>query len=215
MYLLDFLRIAAGSCKKLSDEVANFYQAETLVKVDGKEGLYSHKQSMIDKYVRRPSKLENMCLMQFVKLYQSAKEVPKKTKWSNSVSVGKGYVAKETDVEKLSKRQYCNLKKFLITDYMNPDMTEEEIYELVLPKYIMITDPVPGEPEYMSLRSYPLAARLHKFQKNNDHLEYIYILNYFCTKHFVQKVSFVEITKKDARKYIWKAMKVQSLQKCN
>ena len=61
---------------------------ETVVKVEGKDGLYTYKRSILDKYVRRTVKLEGMCYMQFAKMYTPAKSVLSKTQWEDGVSVG-------------------------------------------------------------------------------------------------------------------------------
>ena len=136
--------------------------------------MYSSKPSIIDKYMRRPSKLRGMCLIQFSKIYQSANDVPAKTKWTEYVSIGKGFVGEESTEERIRQDRHKNLKKFIITDHMTSGMTDEDLYKLALPKYIKLLNPLSVEPTYMSLRSFPLVIRLHKYRKNHDPLEYIY-----------------------------------------
>ena len=99
-------------------------------------------------------------------MYQPTKQVPAKTQWVNGLSTGKGYVAVLSDEEKAKGKQYLNFKKILITDDMNSEITEAEIEELLLPKYMQISDPIPGEHMFMSLHSHPLVARLHKLRKD-------------------------------------------------
>ena len=57
---------------------------------------------------------------------------------------------------------------------MSPEMSETQIFDSLLPKYIKIENPTHGEPEHMRLRSFPLVIRLHKFKKENKQLEFVY-----------------------------------------
>ena len=51
------------------------YPNKDLFEVEGREGLYYEKPNVIEKYLRRTEDLQEICLAQFVKMYESAKTV--------------------------------------------------------------------------------------------------------------------------------------------
>lgn len=155
--------------QKVNEDERKFLDESQLVHIDGKDGSYKVKESIIDKYIKRPLPLSKMCLMQFAKMYQPVNSVPKNTTWTNNVSTGMGYVAEETDVEKLQNNRHRNYTKFLIHEGMRED-TDESLLKLLLPKYIRLENS--HKQEYMALRTYPYVIRLHKF--NKDDIDYIY-----------------------------------------
>ena len=53
-------------------------------------------------------------------------------------------------------------------------MSVKEFSNLLLPKYISLLNPKPGEPRYLRLRSFPLIVRLHKFNCTKERHEYLY-----------------------------------------
>ena len=62
-----------------ADEEKNYYDKE-LFPIKDREGLYYEKQNVIDKYIRRGEKLEEICLAQFVKMYDPHKSEGKSNK---------------------------------------------------------------------------------------------------------------------------------------
>ena len=160
--------------QKVSSENMHQYAEDELVTIDGKDSKYVAKPSVIDKYMRRPGDLEHMCLMQFVKMYDSVSSVPKNVKWRHGCSFGdKGQATETEDIEHHINR-HKDFHKILIVPENKCDMSVEEYSSLLLPKYISLSDPKPGEPCYLRLRSFPLVVRLHKFNRTKERHEYLY-----------------------------------------
>ena len=157
--------------QKVSSENMHQYTEDELVAIDGKDCKYVAKPSVIDKYMRRPGGLEHMCLMQFVKMYDSVSSVPKKVKWKDGCSIGQ---ATETEDIEHHINRHKDFHKILILPENKCDMSVEEYSNLLLPKYISLLDPKPGEPRYLRLRSFPLVVRLHKFNVTKERHEYLY-----------------------------------------
>ena len=157
--------------QKVSSENMHQYTEDELVTIDGKDSKYVAKPSVIDKYMRRPGGLEHMCLMQFVKMYDSVSSVPKKVKWKDGCSFGQ---ATETEDIEHHINRHKDFHKILILPENKCDMSVEEYSNLLLPKYISLLDPKPGEPRYLRLRSFPLIVRLHKFNCTKERHEYLY-----------------------------------------
>ena len=160
--------------KKINEEEAHLYDEDAIVTIEGKESKYVAKSSVIDKYRRRPDILENMCLMQFVKMYDSVSTVPKNVVWSNGASSGdEGLTTERENIEHQMNR-HSDYEKIIIRSDNNIDMSIEEYRSLLLPKYISLADPQPGEPKFMRLRTFPLVVRLHKFNQTKERHEYLY-----------------------------------------
>ena len=157
--------------QKVSSENMHQYTEDELVTIDGKDCKYVAKPSVIDKYMRRPGGLEHMCLMQFVKMYDSFSSVPKKVKWKDGCSIGQ---ATETEDIEHHINRHKDFHKILILPESKCDMSVKEYSNLLLPKYISLLDPKPGEPRYLRLRSFPLVVRLHKFNITKERHEYLY-----------------------------------------
>ena len=79
--------------KSVPEDEVQYYDRNELTTVEGREGYFLAKPSVIEKYMRRPAALEKMCLMQFVKVYDGmpASAVPKGVKFENGVSVVADY----------------------------------------------------------------------------------------------------------------------------
>ena len=171
--------------QKVNIENMHQYTEDELVTIDGKDSKYVAKPSAIDKYMRRPGGLEHMCLMQIVKMYDSVSSVPKNVKWRDGCSFGdKGQATETEDIEHHINR-HKDFHKILILPENKCEMSVEEYSSLLLPKYISLSDPKPGEPCYLRLRSFPLVVRLHKFNRTKERHEYLYseILQYHAFRN--------------------------------
>ena len=73
----------------IEEEISQFHPEE--VTIGNRVGKYQQTVTIIDKYARRPTYLEKMCLAQFASLYTSASKVPKTAEWnpSNEYSTNK------------------------------------------------------------------------------------------------------------------------------
>ena len=59
---------------------------EKTIKLEGQKGRYKQATTMIDRYAKRPSELENMCYAQFSTSYNPVKNPPKTITFENGVS---------------------------------------------------------------------------------------------------------------------------------
>ena len=115
-----------------------------------------------------------MCLVQFVKMYDSVCSMPKNVKWRDGCSFGdKGQGTQTEDIEHHISR-HKDFNKIRILPENTREMSVEEYSSLVLPKYISLSDPKPGDPCYLRLRSFPLVVWLHKFNRTKECHEYLY-----------------------------------------
>ena len=160
--------------KKIDEEFQSLYNSSHLVNVEGKEGKYIEKSSMIEKYVQRPAYLEKMCLCQFCQRYEPVRKIPKiameKITESTAKDKNNCYFAKDEndDIGESSNK--------------NSIITSSETENKPLPSYILLNDVLPGEPKYMRLCK-PSSLRFHKFkQSSGSACEYQYseLLLYQC-----------------------------------
>ena len=159
---------------KVNHKDMHQYMEDEMVKTEGKDCKYVAKPSVIDKYMRRPGALEQMCLMQFVKMYDSVSSVPKNVKWRDGCSFGdKGQATEMADIDH-HMNCHKDFHKILMLPENKCDRSIEEYSSLLLPKYITLSDPRPGEPCYLRLHSFPLVVRLHKFNRTKQRHEYLY-----------------------------------------
>ena len=138
--------------------------------------------------------------------------MPKNVKWRDGCSFGdKGQATQTEDTEHHINR-HKDFHKILILPENTSEMSVEEYSSLVLPKYISLSDPKPGDPCYLRLRSFPLVVWLHKYNRTKERHEYIYseLLQYHafrseeelsrndekqCTELYCESVNGEEITK--------------------
>ena len=110
--------------KKVRPDERHHYAEEALVRIARKECDHVEKPSIIDKCMRRPLKLEGMCLMQF----------PKKTKWQAGVSCREGGTATETEDMIGNPLKHRDFEKILILPTNSADMSNEEYHSLLSPR---------------------------------------------------------------------------------
>ena len=139
--------------KKLTEDEENSHSKG--ITVEGKEGLYVEKPSLLDKYCRRDvsknQSLKNISYSQFCQRYSACKKTTKDFKFTGDI------YADEDDIKQ---------KNYVITA---EDPVAEESY--VLPKYIMIQNPEENEPGFMRLRT-PMVVRFTKFNRLKKPHEY-------------------------------------------
>ena len=194
----------------IQDEDIHKYDPSALVEIQGKTRKYVSAPNIIDKYIRRPQKLENMSLMQFSKMYDSISILPAKAgKLQEGVSLLRAEPSE--DIEKHYER-HRDYDRILIQHENGPNMTVDEYSELLLPKYIELSNCKPGDAKYLRLRSFPLAIKQFMFNKESREHEYHYseLLLYRpfrderkfrqddpieCVKLYLEKEQGEEITK--------------------
>ena len=130
------------------------YHGIELMEIEGKEGLYFEKQNWIDKYLRRDmKKLGELCLTQFVKMYDSSSKPPKESQEESEESENEDDV-KDDEVNEVEKKSSNEKLNYLVKE--SGEIGKE------LPEVIALNDPFPGEPKYLRRRKIPKAIRFFK-----------------------------------------------------
>ena len=188
-------------------EEEKLYDQDQLVEIEGKPKKYTQKATLISKYIRRPPKLEEMSYLQFAKMYESKNKVG--TTMHNRCS--KELAEPTEDLEKHHQRSK-DFHKIIIKHDNRDDMSVDEYKSMLLPRYIELSDPLPGEPKNMSLRNHPFAIKQYVLSKEKQEHEYLYSELLFyrpfrdekelhqnnrerCAQLYVEKEEFQEQTK--------------------
>ena len=144
---------------EITEEQAPY--CKNIIHVENKEGLFTEKPSLIDKYERIDTTLNdhltNLSLIQFAMKYTA----------SNAT-------VKDSDFESESLREGDS--EWEITDEMNLIVSENFEFateRFTLPKFIKLTNLKPGEPSYMRKRTRQV-IRLHKINRTKYPHEYYF-----------------------------------------
>ena len=143
-----------------ADEDKEYFDKE-LFPIQDREGLYYEKPNVIDKYIRRGSQLEVICLAQFVKMYDPVKsEVQSKKEMENEEESddhgNESNTTEETEIPEHLEELYGRDGKFHYL--IKPDGTLGK----KLPAHTKLVDPLPNEPPFMKKRNSPKALRFYK-----------------------------------------------------
>ena len=132
--------------------------------IKDREGLWYQQQDMLSKFLRRSSRIELICPVQFAKMFTTAGlKVNKKNNIEENDPENLDPAEKDEIGDELNNADYdANKRKFhfIISE-------GDEIVEL--PKLIEINDPFPGEPKWMRKRKGPAVIRYHKVKQDNDY----------------------------------------------
>ena len=141
------------------------YNGQEGQKIDGRDGFFVEKYSIIDKYRRREIEnnkaIEEISAAQFFKCYTPC--------WSSK----KCQEIDEEENDKDSALQLGNEDEDDDHKYFYLISTES-IGIIPLPKYISIASPCQGEPPKMRLRTKPAVLRFHKYKESIDPDAYFY-----------------------------------------
>jgi exonuclease III len=153
---------------------------EETIHISGKEGEYTEKPSLINKYSRRDCHnnvdLKNLCYAQFVQRYVPSHTGPKQ---KEDTAVKKDVVVKRRNDEMLldesdrEDNQHQEPQSSQSDELITHMSCQPGVKKLMLPKFIRLTNPLLGEPPFMKLRS-PYVLRFHKLNKNKNPHEYMY-----------------------------------------
>ena len=147
-----------------ADEEA-YYPDTDLFEVDGKEGLYYEKPNVIQKYLRRGDELKDLCLAQFVKMYDPSKSKSEKGHENGEEEDEDEDQEDNKEVEnttETSKHKFKDEAKFHLTTQPDGDLGKP------LPSIIELDDPLPNEPPCMKKRSGPKSLRFYKAKNDRD-----------------------------------------------
>ena len=175
--------------QKLNDDQITDDILDSVVKVEGQEGSFVEKSSLLEKYMRRPNALKDLTYCQFSQRYEAVKTLPKNVDPNKFVdgcytedTKPKGNDSDEDDDDdfddSLGHIELDSHKKsdidYIVT-YKTKDMSKNERDKLEkLPKFMELKSVLPGEPPYMKLRK-KVAIRFHKHTKGSH--EYFFAEN--------------------------------------
>ena len=112
--------------------------------------------------------------MQFAQMYDPVSKLPKNVQLLNGVSHGTIGLAEPTEDLEKHKNRAKDFHKIIIHHENKENMSVDEYKSKLLPKYIELTNPLPGEPQYLRLRSFPIAIKQNMINKDNKQHEYLY-----------------------------------------
>ena len=134
-------------------------------RIEGREGLFVEKYDLIDKYVRRDRKCvaaDEVSVVQYYKMFVAAyKDMRKKTDES------------ETDDENEECDETDQMDEAIEGNF-HYVMTASRGKPVLLPPYIKIDNPFPGEPPLMRKRVKPAVVRFHKPKQDVDPAKYFF-----------------------------------------
>ena len=173
--------------QKLNDDEDTDDILASLVYVEGEEGTFIEKASLLEKYMRRPFALRDLTYCQFCQRYEALKTLPKKIEeedfvdgcYRDDIKYASDDEEEEEDNDSNDDQDNDDGRKprdidYIVTD-KTKDMTTKETDRLEkLPKYFMLNNTLPGEPPYMRRRK-QVALRWHKGTKGSH--EYLYTEN--------------------------------------
>ena len=116
-----------------------------LIRINGKDGLWYEQPDMLQKYLRRPIKLESISASQFAKVYTTSSKK-----------------SKEMEVKDFDDEPEEDIEEDDIENDMLSIIISDDYPKIMLPSMIQIQDPVPGESRLMRKRRAPAVLRYHK-----------------------------------------------------
>ena len=142
-----------------AEEGREYFDKE-LFPIKDREGLYYEKPNVIDKYIRRGEQLQEICLAQFVKMYDPEKTEGKfKKEMENEEDSDEDDNTNDTEeTEEHEKLQelYGSDAKFHC--FIKTDGTLGK----KVPLNTKLVNPLPNEPPFMKKRNSPKALRFYK-----------------------------------------------------
>ena len=131
--------------------------SEGMFKIDGREGVWKAQEDITSKYHQRPDSLENMCLMQFCKMYVAKKRTKKEESDSEeSISSDDSLSADESHKPAIYKSG-TDKTKFCSEYVVRADRDGADTYGALLPEWIELKSGAT-----MRKRRFPQVARYHK-----------------------------------------------------
>ena len=123
-----------------------------LIKIQGRDGLWFEQADMLQKYLRRPTKLESISASQFAKVYTTS---------SARLQSSDTMESDDQDEEEMDEES----RKYDILDII----IGEDDLKIPLPHMVQIQDPYPGESSIMRKRRKPAVLRYHKVSRIKDY----------------------------------------------
>lgn len=149
------------------------YCDKALFPIKDRDGLYYEKPNMIDKYLRRGDQLKEVCLAQFVKMYDPTRLMEKSSENENSEEEieedNEDSNENEDTNESVDAQEMKNLLKKYKSDFkfhlvIQPDGNLGK----KLPNHIKLVNPIDNEPPFMKKRNSPKALRFYKPKYDSD-----------------------------------------------
>ena len=136
------------------------YNGKEKKRIAGKDGWYVEKYDLVDKYIRRDKKcrdIDELCTVQYYRMFVGTHKDTRKDE----------YEVEDEDIE-IDEVDGDIQGKF---HYV---MSASKKKPILLPPYIKIDDPYPGEPPLMRKRNKPAVVRFHKPKQSVDTAKFFY-----------------------------------------
>ena len=168
-----------------ADEGKEYFDKE-LFPIKDREGLYYEKPNVIDKYIRRGELLENICLAQFVKMYDPVKSEGKSCKEMKKDGESD---SDENNMEDANGTEnHENLEELYGNDAKFHCLIKHDgTLGRMLPSHIKLLNPLPNEPPFMKKRNSPKALRFYKPKCDTNPGKY-FLQELLLYKKFDQKL---------------------------
>ena len=162
--------------ERLDEEKAKFVQGA--IKIDGRDGLYFEKPTLLDKFERRDCEdnkdINELSYTQFGKRYIASRTGPKKSQEKdNTANNAEGEDEEENFESEINEGESNQFEKNISEELITKHSGKAGHVKLELPKFIKLTNVKPGEPAYMKLRS-PYVIRFHKVNRSKKPHDYIF-----------------------------------------
>ena len=163
--------------KKATDEQLNQVNA---IRIADRDGLWFQQPDLLDKYFRRPADIKEITFSQFAKMY-----------------VGRSRKAEDEDEEAIDDHEEDdddddeNKFNYIMTFKNNGSKGKK------LPDIIKLSDPAPGEAQFMAKRTFPSALRFQKIKAENHKRFMLNELMLYCPLDDEVKEDEIEIKYND------------------
>ena len=161
------------------------YPNKELFEVEGREGLYYEKPNTVEKYLRRSNDVQDLCLAQFVKMYDSVKSL------KDSDHENEEELIDNTDENLPENNQSSDVEHYNYEENVKLYGSEAKLHVLILPDgelgkplpaSIKLKDPIPNEPPFMKKRGTPKALRFYKAKNDPNAVRfYLHELMLYCS----------------------------------
>ena len=131
-----------------------------LIEIEGQDGLYYEQPDMLSKYLRRDEEVEQVCPVQYAKMFTSDSKIDEKREKVDDGELDSDDDSDDDDDDPEERFHY------IIT-------SNKQAPKKRLPQVVELQWTYPKEPKYMRKRNYPAVLRFHKVNRDKDPDKYM------------------------------------------
>lgn len=152
-----------------AEEEKDYFDRD-LFPIKDREGLYYEKTNVVDKYLRRGEQLEEICLAQFVKMYDPVKS---EGNTRNGIENEEEVENDEYNIDQEQTKNLEHLQELYGSDAKFHCVIQTDgTLGTVLPSCTKLEKPLPNEPAFMKKRKSPKALRFYKPKQDRNPGQY-------------------------------------------